>query len=56
MFEIHKENKRLKKEIEDLRKRYDIVSIQNNLVFKENSHYESKIEELEKEINKLKKN
>ena len=45
MFKVYEENKKLKKEIENLRKNYDIVSIQNNIVFKENSHYESKIED-----------
>lgn len=55
MFKVYEENKKLKKEIEDLRKNYDIVSLQNNMIFNENSHYESKIEELKKETNELQK-
>jgi hypothetical protein len=47
MFKYYEENKRLKKEIEDLRKNYDIVSNQNNMVFKKLGYYEDKLEKEE---------
>lgn len=55
MIKVYEENKRLKKELEELQKRYDIVSMQNKMVFNKNSYYENKIKELEKQINELRK-
>lgn len=53
MLKAYEENKRLKKELEDLRKRYDIVSNQNDMVFKKINYYEYKFEEEEKTSQKL---
>ena len=53
MFKYYEENKRLKKEIEDLRKRYDIVSNQNDTVFKKIDYYKYKFEEEGKTSQKL---
>ena len=54
MFEYYKENKRLKKEIENLRKSYDIISNQNDMVFKKIGYYEDKLEKEENISQKLK--
>lgn len=53
MFEYYKENKRLKKEIENLRKSYDIISNQNDMVFKKIGYYEDKFEKEENISQKL---
>ena len=53
MFKYYNENKRLKKELEDLRNRYDIVSEQNKQVFKKIDYYQNKLREEENTSQKL---
>lgn len=47
MFKYYEENKRLKKEIEDLRKRYEIINNQNDMIFKKLDYYKNKFEKAE---------
>ena len=53
MFKYYEENKRLKKELEDLRKRYAIIINQNDIVFQKIDYYKYKFEEEEKTSQKL---
>ena len=53
LLRIYKENQELKSKLEDLSKEYDIVSNQNDMVFKKIDYYKYKFEEEEKTSPKL---
>lgn len=55
MFEYYKENRRLKEEMEELQARYDRMCNEEKRELFNLSYYNGRIDELEKEINKLKK-
>lgn len=55
MIKVYKENKRLKEEMEELQARYDRLCKADRVEIFNLSYYNDRIDELEKEINKLKK-
>jgi prefoldin subunit 5 len=55
MIQVYKENKRLKEEMEELQVRYDRLRNADRREQFNFSYYNGRIDELEKEINKLKK-
>lgn len=55
MIKVYKENKRLKEEMEELQARYDRMRNEEKRELFNLSYYNDRIDELEKEINKLKK-
>lgn len=55
MIKVYKENKRLKEEMEELQARYDRMRNEEKRELFNLSYYDGRIDELEKEINKLKK-
>lgn len=55
MIKVYKENKRLKEEMEELQARYDRMRNEEKRELFNLSYYNGRIDELEKEINKLKK-
>lgn len=55
MIQVYKENKRLKEEMEELQARYDRLCNADRTEIFNLSYYNGRIDELEKKINKLKK-
>lgn len=55
MIKVYKENKRLKEEMEELQARYDRLCKADRVEIFNLSYYNDRIDKLEKEINKLKK-
>ena len=55
MFKYYKENKRLKEEMEELQARYDRLCNADRTEIFNLSYYNDRIDKLEKEINKLKR-
>ena len=55
MIHVYKENKRLKEEMEELQARYDRLCNADRTEIFNLSYYNDRIDKLEKEINKLKR-
>ncbi len=55
MIKVYKENKRLKEEMEELQARYDRLCNADRAKISGLSYYNDRIDKLEKEINKLKR-